>query len=406
MNQNAVFYQEIFTDSIYSGDIHTVLLRNASWELSLPVMELNSGQQLELLFDELSDRSRYLAYTLIHCDTEWRPSSISQQQYLHGFGEGEIHEVYRSFSTTYDYIHYHLNFPEENVRPVISGNYAIVVYEMNRPEEIILTRRFYITEKLVQVEGNISRAPHGIHYESGQQVEFSVIDPLNEIRDPDSEILAVIMQNGCHDHSITLQRPFYMEPGRFDYTGADRNIFPGGNEFRNFDTKSLKYQSENIVRIDFMNPYWHVFLKPDEPRAYMPFFSDSDLDGAFYIDRENATEKHRESDYVYVHFRLDWPATHAGETIYVYGMLSDWSLGDHNRMTFNPETGYHELTMLLKQGWYDYEYVLKDFNNETDEVIIEGSHYETGNTYSIFIYYHDVRQNYDRLIGYRSIKAS
>ena len=88
LNQNAVFYQEIFTDSIYSGDIHTVLLRNASWELSLPVMELNSGQQLELLFDELSDRSRYLAYTLIHCDTEWRPSSISQQQYLHGFGEG------------------------------------------------------------------------------------------------------------------------------------------------------------------------------------------------------------------------------------------------------------------------------------------------------------------------------
>ncbi|MBN1158552.1 MAG: DUF5103 domain-containing protein [Bacteroidales bacterium] len=405
-NQSPEFYPETYTDSVFSEGIHTVMLRNASWEFTLPVIELNSGQQLELLFDDLSDRSLYLAYTLVHCDSSWRPSSMSQQQYLQGFSEGEIREIYRSFSTTYDYTHYRLNFPEENIKPLISGNYAIVVYEISNPENIILTRRFYIVEKVVDVEADVKRSPPGEYYENRQLLQFSVIDPSHEIRDPDSGLLAVVMQNGRQDNTIRLQKPLYMEPGRFDYTYSDRIMFPGGNEFRNFDTKSLKYQSENIERIDFMNPYWHFLLKPDEPRAHMPFFSGSDLDGAFYIDREKATDKHREADYVYVHFSLDLPEIHAGETVYVFGMFSEWSAGEHNRMTYNPETGYHELTLLLKQGWYDYEYVLKKTNSGIDEVSIEGSHHETGNTYTIFVYYHDLRQNFDRLIGYRSIKSS
>lgn len=395
--------QETYTDSVYLRDIRTVLLRNASWERSLPVIELGSDQQLELVFDDLSDSTRYFGYTLIHCDSEWHPSSISKQQSLQGFAEGEIHDMQRSFNTTYDYMHYSLKFPEENVKPIISGNYVIVVYDVNQPEKFILTRRFYIIERIVQIEGTVNRAPSANYYETGQLVQFSVIDPKNEIQDPNSELIAVIMQNERPDNVLTIEKPIYIAPGRYDYTYTDRIIFQGGNEFRNFDIKSLKYISEKISRIDFINPYYHVFLKPDESRGHMPYFSNNDLNGAYYIDREKAVEKHQEADYVYVHFKFNHPIILDGKTIYVFGMLTDWSLSEHNRMTYNPETGFYETTLLLKQGWYDYIYVLRNYNNKIDAVSLEGSYYETGNTYSIFIYHRDVRKYYDRLIGYLTL---
>ena len=113
------FLQDVYTDSIHNRDIHTVLLRSASWERSLPVIELNSDQQLELIFDDLSDKTRYFSYTLIHCTREWQPSSLSRQQFLGGFGDGEISEQHRSFNTTHDYVHYRLKFPDQPCVPAL-----------------------------------------------------------------------------------------------------------------------------------------------------------------------------------------------------------------------------------------------------------------------------------------------
>ena len=34
---------------------------------------------------------------------------------------------------------------------------------------------------------------------------------------------------------------------------SDKNIFKGGNEFRYFDIKSIRYQTEYVKGIDFVN---------------------------------------------------------------------------------------------------------------------------------------------------------
>ena len=47
--------------------------------------------------------------------------------------------------------------------------------------------------------------------------------------------------------------------------------------------------------------------------------------------------------------------------MYVSGNLNNWIFDKNNLMTYNSERGEYECTMLLKQGWYNYEYVfLKD----------------------------------------------
>jgi hypothetical protein len=167
----------------------------------------------------------------------------------------------------------------------------------------------------------------------------------------------------------------------------------------------MRYQTENIAVIDFRNPYYHVILKTANLRANKPWFSKTDLNGNYYIDKEKSDDRHTEADYVYVHFILELPSVYSANMVYVAGVFNDWSKDEASLMKLNPENGLFEITLLLKQGLYDYCFMTE--NSETrniDEMEIEGSFYETENDYSIFVYFHDQFKRYDRLTGYLPIK--
>ena len=71
-------------------------------------------------------------------------------------------------------------------------------------------------------------------------------------------------------------------------------------------------------------------------------------------------------------------------------------------MTWNFETSQYELTLLLKQGYYNFQYVYVDRGSTVaDNKNIEGSFWETENDYQIFVYYRNFSGRYDRLVGYR-----
>jgi len=399
------FYPDTFINKVYLPDIHTVLLRSASWELSSPVIETGSEQKLELHFDDLSATRRNFGYTMIHCDANWKSSDLSPQEYLSGFGHGVIRESSSSFNTTYDYMHYHLTFPEEDCSPVISGNYALVVYDEDDPAKIILIRRFYVTEKTVELSARIKQPPPGEFRETGQQVEFSVHYDIGLIRDPLNDLTVVIKQNNRDDNALTLKKPTFSQPGQLEYTNESEGIFPGGNEFRSLDLKSIKYQTENMAAIDFQNPYYHVYLKTDEDRGNKPYFSKTDLNGGYFIDREKSDDKHTEADYIYVHFSFAPPTLYSGENIFVTGAFCEWAVNKENKMNFNPDKDCFEITQLLKQGLYDYCYAMTDPQTRvTNENLFEGNYYETANEYAIFVYYFDRQHRYDRLMGYLPLK--
>ena len=73
-------------------------------------------------------------------------------------------------------------------------------------------------------------------------------------------------------------------------------------------------------------------------------------------------------------------------------------------MTFNGSE--YEASLLLKQGWYNFEYVIKQSNGNLDFKALEGNHYETENDYLILVYYRDPRERYDKLIGYYSVNSN
>ena len=74
-----------YNDSIYNENIKTVQLYRKGWEMSYPIIELNSNDKFELSFDELGDKQKNYSYSLLHCDAEWEPSDISEAEYMEGF---------------------------------------------------------------------------------------------------------------------------------------------------------------------------------------------------------------------------------------------------------------------------------------------------------------------------------
>jgi hypothetical protein len=70
-------------------------------------------------------------------------------------------------------------------------------------------------------------------------------------------------------------------------------------------------------------------------------------------------------------------------------------------MVFNSESGRYECMMRLKQGFYNYKYVVVDrYTGALDEGAISGDFWQTENNYKVLVYYRDLGARYDRLIGY------
>jgi hypothetical protein len=86
----------------------------------------------------------------------------------------------------------------------------------------------------------------------------------------------------------------------------------------------------------------------------------------------------------------------------VFGGLSNWKIRPDFKLHYNPQVNGYVGTILLKQGVYDYHYVVvRDGSVYEDE--LEGSFYQTTNDYLVFVYYQDQAPYYWRVVGYRKV---
>lgn len=389
-------------NTIYQDDIKTVLLHKKGWELSDPVINLDGEEKLELSFDELGDQPQNYYVTILHCNSQWELSEILDNEYIEGYPEVQIQNFFYSFNTTYDYVHYTIDFPNEEMSPKLSGNYILRVFRDYDRENKVLDRRFYVVEDGVDVKATVKRPGNTEFRNKGQEVDFVILHQGFQIPDPYADIKVTLKQNGRTDNTITGLKPLFIGNNELNYNYDYENIFLGGNEFRYFDIKSMRYQAEYVASIKFEKPYYHVYLTPGEDRAFKPYYFINDLNGKYYVDVQEGRDKHIEADYVYVHFSLPSDVPLAEEDVYVFGALTDWNTNEKNKMTYNFETQSYELTLLLKQGYYNYMYaVVKRGESVADLSFFEGNHYETENDYSIYVYYTDFTLRYQKLVGFK-----
>jgi hypothetical protein len=393
--------EETWNDKVYDSRIKTVQIFREGWNLSYPLIKLGSSDRLVLQFDLLAGEPEIYYYSVIHCDRNWQESSVFPSDYIDGIPEDQIEDYKPSFNTRVPYYHYRLVFPNDRIKLKLSGNYIIKVYKIGEPEKPALTRRFMITEDAARITSSARRPQMTEYFNTGQQVDFSVDFSGLKVNDPYNEFSSFILQNGKWINARLNLKPDFVSSNELRFNSLSlNNIFPGGNEYRYFDIKSIRYHSEFIRKIDFVGSTYHVFLYPSENREFKPYFYWQDFNGKYYIAIQEGRDMDIDADYVYVYFTLPSGNKLEGGELYVSGGLSDWNFNLENRMTWDPEKGQYQCTMLLKQGWYNYEYILKrDGSNVAEPSVFEGNHYETENDYLILVYYRNPRDRYDRLAG-------
>ncbi|HDR89866.1 MAG TPA: DUF5103 domain-containing protein [Bacteroidetes bacterium] len=388
-------------DRIHRDNIHTVILSPADRELGYPVMELGSSDRLTLKFDELTDQPGNYTYTFIHCDAYWQPSGLSPYEFLDGFTEDQIQDYRFSFNTTVDYIHYSLTFPNEQIDFRLSGNYILLVYQDYDQSKPVLTRRFSVYENLVQISPEIKPPVLTELNRSGQEIDVQVSLGSYPMRDPMDELHLVIRQNGRWDNAVMGLKPLFIRGSNLSYDHNNENVFPGINEFRYFDIRSFRYQSEFVRNIDYRAPWYYVELAPCRERAGKGYFSDPEINGKFRIEVQEGHHPHTDADYARVFFSYPAAFPFRNTDLFIMGDLTDWQLSKRSIMVYNESRHQYELTLLLKQGYYNYWLATRaSGESSADPSPIEGTYYETENDYLIYLYHRPSGSRYDRLIGY------
>ena len=368
-------------------------------ELGDPVVMLGEGE-LTVEFDELASDRRYMRYSLTHCNVDWIPSGLVESEYLDGFNEGTIEDYEFSRATTVQYIHYRITLPNDQVRFTVSGNYILRVYDESDPSETLLEARFMVVEpRMTMKEGSVSSRTDVDYNDRHQQLAFTLEADDLQVRDPFNDFTVIITQNNSPSTAVKLSHPLSLRGAGLVYEHLPELIFPAGNEYRRFETVSTRTTGMNIAATEYHGPYYHSWVGPDVPRAEGPYLYDSTQHGRYVIRERDSDRPATDADYVVTHFTLECDRIH-GAGVYVEGDLTSRSKLGRATMDYNPETGCYETALLLKQGSYNYRYLVDDPDGKLSPAAVEGDFYNTTNEYQVAVYYRLPGDRYDRLVGY------
>ena len=292
----------IYKNQSFNKQIKTVLCHKIEEELSLPIINLNSEAKLLVSFDDLDADIKDYYYTIIHCNSDWTASDLMTSEYISGFTDEPITNYEFSFNTIQKYTHYQFEFPTIDIKPILSGNYVFKIYEEGG--KTMAYKRFMVLDTKLNIEANVRRATLAEDRNTKHEIDFTIKHPNLVVADPFSDIKVHIKQNNREDNAITNLTPLFVKNDELIYDYDDDNTFWGNNEFRHFDIKSLRYQSERIKNITYDSTYNHVYLFKDQKRPFDRYSIEPDINGKFLIKSQEAWKSTIEADYAFVHFTL------------------------------------------------------------------------------------------------------
>lgn len=365
---------------------------------SLPIMQLNSNDQITVEFDILSPLHIPLWYKIDHCGSDWESSGLFYQDFQTGFDYNAVPGSISSRNTLIPYQHYQLILPNPEVSLLISGNYKIYVYDSPGSNEAIFETKFFVTENTGKIAGLLTPSRNADLQRSHQEISFEYQHNLN-IDNPYRDLQYVITQNRNFLQPQTNIQPDYIQSGKMIFKNDPGLTWPGNNEFRVFNSKDIRFASEGIDSIRFENQLYQFYLTPYENLRFKRYRYYRDLNGQYRPDKSASSEPGTEADYYEHHFSFPFEAPLIDEKLYLFGEFSDYQLKPEYELSFNLQQKRYETTLLLKQGYYNYTIVTENKKGEVEFGRFDGFHSMTENEYQIFIYYHSPSERHQRLIA-------
>ncbi len=396
-------------DHVYMPSIRTVKLFQQNNQQSMPLITLNSGNQLELHFDDMSGYAKNFYYTYVLCNADWTPADLNVFDYIKGFTQNRLTQYRNATFSSTKYVHYQALLPESSCMPTKSGNYMLVVFLDSDTSKIAFTKRLMIVDNKVGIGAQIQQPFDNEIVRTHQKLQFVVNTQQLNILSP-QQTQVVILQNNRWDDAVKEIQPSFIRNNVLEYNSDQDCVFPAGKEYRWADLQSFRFQSDRVDRVEKNNEPVDIYIKTDVERNNLRYIFFRDRNGFDEIATTEGVNPWWQTDYANVHFTFA-PARNqpfAGKSVYMLGEMTGNQIGDTSRMEYDAAKGVYTKTVLLKQGYYSYTYVTKDNKNpnaKSDPALTDGNYWETENQYTVLFYYRPFTSRYDELVGIATVNS-
>lgn len=394
-----------YINRAFSPHIKTIQVYLNNNQLDYPVLRMGADDHITVSFDWMSHDFRHLAYRVKFCNADWTLSELTEMEYMEGLNEVVIEDPVMSMNTTFDYSHYEFSLPNDDVKLTLSGNYVVQVYDTDEPSSILMTACFSQQDAQVSLGGAADgKSVYGVNKEY-QHLSFELFYKNGFAVLPE-ELKVVVRQNGRYDNEVVGIKPTYIKPESLVFEDEHQLSFEAGREFNVADFSHRYRYSGRIERITYHSPYYHVEMLPGKWKSGRNQAYEHDVDGGYIVNQQDVWSN-AEIDYSVVHFTYPKDEPWLDGALYVSGRFCDGRLSEANRMTYNFDRRQYELDIVLKNGGYNFQYLFVPAGTKAGiPSRAEGSTWETGNEYQVYVYYRPLGSNYDRLVGFERIKTS
>ncbi len=368
---------------------------------SIPVLT-SPKDFLYIDFDVKSEYPPNINILFKFCDKDWNPTD---NIFLINQGQNVAYYLdYFTLPTTVEDAKYHYSssFPDKlgYVSFPFSGKWRYYIVDSRDYSKIFAEGKFFNVknDQPFKLEIKNETLDDKIYYPPQLGLVNWVIADVNLKQDffPFYVNELEIIQNHLIDYPIIVLRDSKNPERVFEWDGGSKLKFIAkdvrpGNEYRQVNLNDINIYSSKNVKAKF------------DGIEYTRFYihGKKDLNGAFVLK----SPKDIYSTYFNVTFQIKPPDDVYGD-IYLVGAFNDWKVSDKYKMNYNGD--YYELTIELKRGVYDYQYVVVNGDpanpENQDWYILEGNDWSTTDEYNVFLWYRDEQYGgYDRIIGFSKI---
>ncbi|MFZ1280087.1 MAG: type IX secretion system plug protein domain-containing protein [Ignavibacteriaceae bacterium] len=370
---------------------------------SIPVLS-SPRDQLVINFDVQSEYPPNINITFKFCDRNWNPVD---NIFLSNQGKNTDYNLnYISLPTTIEDAKYHYqnHYPDKEGYVIFpfSGKWKFFVVDSQDPSIVYSEGKFFVikAEVPLEVEMRKETLEDKTYFppQLGHTNWFIVDTEPNEKYFTFQVDEVEIVQNHLMDYSYRVSRNSTDQNRVFEWDGANKLRFIAkdvrpGNEYREVDLMDNNVYIGKNVKAQFDGLEYSRFLLQ----------GNTDMNGGFKLK----SPKDIYSNYMNVKFQLR-PAEDVYGDFYLVGAFNDWKVSPAYKLNFNGD--FYDLTIPLKRGVYDYQYVVVngDYNDPANQdwYKLEGNDWQTKNEYNIFLWYRDQENGgYDRIIGYTKIES-
>lgn len=370
-------------------------------ETAFPIISNNEEQQsITIDFDIQTSQYPNLAIHFRFCDADWRPyDNVFLLNPIYNT-ENNIYLERLPLNIKGAQYHYKGTFPNQNVTFPFSGKWKYFIVDQFDRRKIYAEGKFFVVNPEIRINTKLFGETLQNRFDESSvmnrtvalQTSFILPDSLFHVYVKRVEIFI----NRKMEYPIIIEKFANTSDHFFEWNASNRfsflarNIYPM-NEYRSTDTRDYNLYNNTLVHAKFGE------IETSD------FFSKRRRDyngGTFLLSHRNEN-----AEYLDVQFRIR-PPEDITKPIFLVGSFTNWKVLPEFEMF--DDNGLLNLTVELKRGYHEYQYVTGDLRNgrieNIDWNILEGNFYETQNEYHIFLYYEEQDKGiYDKIIGYSKI---